>query len=131
MKKYHILLFIIMAISLGVLISTTQSNSTYGNFSEASADQQAEFTLVGQIVKEKPIAYNPQLNPNLVTFYMKDKEGTEFKVILNGSKPQDMERSEEVVVKGKSKGDVFYANTILLKCPSKYMEENNFEASTL
>ena len=131
MKKYHILIIIILAVSVSVLISTTQSNTTYANFKEAAEYQESEFTIVGNLNKDKPIIYNPQINPNLVTFYMIDKEGKELKVVLNSSKPQDMEKSEDIVIKGRCKDDVFYANTILLKCPSKYAEENNFNQSTI
>ena len=54
---------------------------------------------------------------------MKDDEGLEKKVILNQSKPQDFEMSESIVVTGKMKGDSFVADEILLKCPSKYKDE--------
>ena len=37
-------------------------------------------------------------------------------------KPQDFERSEQVVITGNMKNDVFVADKILLKCPSKYTE---------
>lgn len=131
MKNHHILLIIALAVAVGVLISTTTSSSEYASFSEASRRPDTQFTLVGNINKEKPIEYNPHVNPNLVTFYMIDKEGTEFKVILNSSKPQDMERSEDVVVKGRCGGDTFYANSILLKCPSKYVEKRKFQTSSL
>lgn len=131
MKKYHILLIIILAVIVGVFISTTESSSKYANFAEAQKYQDTDFTVIGNLNKDKPIAYNPQLNPNLVTFYMFDKEGKELKVILNSSKPRDMERSEDIVVKGRCRDNVFYANTILLKCPSKYAEENQFNQTSL
>jgi len=131
MKKYHILLMIVLAIVVSVFISTADSSSEYANFAEAQKNQETEFTVIGNLSKEKPINYNPQLNPNLVTFYMTDKQGKELKVVLNSSKPQDMERSEDVVVKGRCKDDVFYANTILLKCPSKYQEENEFSQTAI
>jgi len=131
MKKYHILLVIVLGVVVSVLISTTDSSSEYANFAKAAEYQDTEFTVIGNLNKKKPIEYNPQLNPNLVTFYMTDKKGKELKVVLNDSKPQDMERSEDVVVKGRFKDDVFYANTILLKCPSKYQEENEFSQTAI
>ncbi|MBK8351531.1 MAG: cytochrome c maturation protein CcmE [Saprospirales bacterium] len=36
------------------------------------------------------------------------------------AKPRDIEKSEKVEVTGKMNGDVFEANEILMKCPSKY-----------
>ena len=47
----------------------------------------------------------------------------ERKVIFLGSKPQDFERSEQIVLTGKMKGDEFLASKILMKCPSKYVED--------
>jgi cytochrome c-type biogenesis protein CcmE len=126
MKKNHILVIILLAISTAVIISTTYSDNTYADFLEASNKEGKDFTVVGNLQKNKPIQYNPAVNPNLVSFYMLDKNNKEVKVILNQSKPQDMERSEDVVVKGRMKEGVFYATSILLKCPSKYAEENKF-----
>ena len=38
----------------------------------------------------------------------------------NGTKPNDFERSEQIVIIGKMKGEEFAASGILMKCPSKY-----------
>ncbi|MEK7257335.1 MAG: cytochrome c maturation protein CcmE, partial [Bacteroidota bacterium] len=57
------------------------------------------------------------------TFFIKDGEGEERKIVLNAAKPKDFEMSEQIVVTGKMQGDEFVANEILLKCPSKYKDE--------
>ena len=62
-------------------------------------------------------------DPNYFSFFMKDDKGVEKKVILNQSKPQDFEMSEQIVVTGTMKGNDFVADEILLKCPSKYKDE--------
>lgn len=129
MKKSSIVLIIFLAVTLATLISTMSSGESYADFKHAFSQADHEFTVVGRLNKEKGITYNPAIDPNIVSFYMIDKSGTESLVILNQSKPQDMERSEDVVIKGKGKDSVFYAHTILLKCPSKYAEENQFSAS--
>ena len=54
---------------------------------------------------------------------MKDSEGAERRVLLNSAPPQDFEKSEQIVVIGKMKGDDFHASGILMKCPSKYTDE--------
>ena len=69
---------------------------------------------------KKDFIYNPEVNANLFGFYLVDNEGLEKKVLYNGSKPQDFERSEQIVVVGKMDGDEFHASQILMKCPSKY-----------
>jgi cytochrome c-type biogenesis protein CcmE len=44
-------------------------------------------------------------------------------VVYRNAKPQDIERTEKVVLIGNYKGDHFEASSILSKCPSKYNEE--------
>ena len=67
--------------------------------------------------------YNPEKDPNLFSFYVTDKKGESKKVILKAAKPQDFELSEQIVVTGKMVGDEFIAKDVLLKCPSKYKDE--------
>jgi cytochrome c-type biogenesis protein CcmE len=129
MKKSSIVLIIFLAFSIGILISTVSSGETYADFYQAFSQPYKEYTVVGQLNKRKNIIYNPSVNPNLVSFYMIDKKGNESMVVLNQSKPQDMEKSEDIVIKGRGQDTVFYAHTILLKCPSKYAEENKFSSS--
>jgi cytochrome c-type biogenesis protein CcmE len=126
MKTTHIISCIIIAVAIGIIMTTTASTSSYANFSEALTKEGKDFTIVGKLNREKPVLYNPQVNANLVSFYVTDPQGKDVKVVLNQSKPQDLERSESIVVKGQAKDGVFYATTILLKCPSKYTEHNQF-----
>lgn len=120
MKKTHIVLIIVIAIAIGAIISSIADASTYAQFSVAEQNPEQEFQIVGELNSEKEIDYSPAENANLFSFYMIDKEGTERKVFFKGAKPQDFERSEQVVVTGKfSEGD-FHADKILMKCPSKY-----------
>ena len=120
MKKIHIIAIIIIAVALGVIISTISNSSTYAPFSEAINNPEATFHVVGKVNKEKPFDYHPEINANLFGFYLVDNEGTEKKVVFNGAKPQDFERSEQIVVIGKISGDEFHCKQVLMKCPSKY-----------
>ena len=54
---------------------------------------------------------------------MRDNQGLESKVVFNCSKPQDFERSEQIVLTGKMIGNEFHASKILMKCPSKYTKD--------
>lgn len=67
--------------------------------------------------------YDPHEDPNYFTFFVKDTEGKERKVVLHGAKPKDFEMSEQIVVTGRMKGDEFVASDLLMKCPSKYKDE--------
>jgi cytochrome c-type biogenesis protein CcmE len=120
MKKTHIIALLIIAASLGAIITALADSSTYADFTEAFTHVGKEFHVVGKLNKEKETTYNPQENPDKFVFYMKDDKGIEKKVILLKSKPQDFERSEQIVLIGKAQGEDFVANDILMKCPSKY-----------
>ncbi|MBL4652547.1 MAG: cytochrome c maturation protein CcmE [Flavobacteriales bacterium] len=120
MKKTHIIAIVIIAAAIGVITTSLSNASTYGNFAEAFENPNSKIQIVGYFYKEKELVYEPEIDPNLMSFYMTDKEGKECKVVLNQSKPQDFERSEEIVLKGKVVGDEFHATDMLMKCPSKY-----------
>lgn len=120
MKKIHILGIVIIAIAIGAILTTLNSTSTYASFTEASKSPDSEFHVVGKLNKEKESVYDPKVNANMFTFYMVDNTGIEKKVILHKNKPQDFERSEQIVLIGKAEGDEFHASDILMKCPSKY-----------
>lgn len=134
MKKTHLALLVVIAVLIGFIISIASDYSTYQTFSSASSNPDRDFQIVGHLVKEKPIDYNPEQNANLFTFYMKDNSGDVRKVFFNGAKPQDFERSEQLVLTGRLKDDGFYASKLLMKCPSKYkneeMEMREFKAQT-
>jgi cytochrome c-type biogenesis protein CcmE len=71
---------------------------------------------------EKDFIYNPEKNANIFGFYLVDNDGREMKVLYNDTKPQDFEKSEQVVVIGKAVGNEFRVakGDLLMKCPSKY-----------
>ena len=111
-------------IVLGIIVFTSVSKdvSTYASFNIAAKSGQSS-KIVGQLAKDKPMVYDAENKPNEFSFYMKDNEGLVKQVILNKPKPQDFEMSEQIVVTGKMKGDIFEAHEILMKCPSKYKDE--------
>lgn len=120
MKKSHILAIIVIAIGLAVVVSSISNSSTYAPFRTAKASEGKSFHVVGKANLEKEFIYNPEVNANLFGFYMTDSEGQEQLVLYNGTKPQDFERAEQIVVVGKMEGERFLASQILMKCPSKY-----------
>ncbi len=122
MKKSSIIGVIIIAIAIGIIISTYADSSTYASFAVAKSTQ-SEVHVVGKLNKEKPLFYDPQKDANYFSFYMKDAKGSECKIVFNGAKPQDFERSEQIVVAGKMMHDEFHASKILMKCPSKYTKD--------
>lgn len=123
MKKTHIIGLIAVALAIGVLMSVSGDMGTYSNFQTAMEQPDRNHQIVGYLAKDKPMTYDPEVDANLFSFYMKDKKGMEKKVAYIGTKPQDFERSEELVLTGTMKGDDFVATDMLMKCPSKYTEE--------
>ena len=122
MKKTHIIGMLMIGIAIYLIITAGKEVATYGSFMEAQQTTQA-IKVVGNLVKGKEIIYDEIKDPNYFSFYMIDKNEEERKVILNQGKPNDFELSEQIVLTGAMKGNEFHATEILLKCPSKYKDE--------
>ena len=122
MKKVHIIGIVLIAVAIGVLMSISNDVSTFTTFSDATTSGKV-VKISGQLSKDKEMYYEPQKDPNYFTFYLKDSENAERKVVLLSAKPQDFERSESIVLTGKMDGDTFLASDMLMKCPSKYKDE--------
>lgn len=123
MKKTHIIGLIAIALAIGSLITIAGDASTYTDFATAMEQSSTTHQVVGHLSIDKEIVYQPEVDANSFSFYMKDEKGKEHKVICQKEKPAEFERSEQIVLKGQMKGDVFVAHDILLKCPSKYQDE--------
>ena len=119
MRKSAIIGLITIAICIGFLVSLNADSDTYSNFTEAASSNKEEHVM-GYWEKSKGMYYDAAKDPNHFGFYMKDDKGKVKQVVLNGTKPQDFERSEKIVLIGKMENDTFYASKILMKCPSKY-----------
>ncbi|RKD13713.1 cytochrome C biogenesis protein [Pelobium manganitolerans] len=122
MKKSSIIGMIIIAIAIGAIISTYADSSTYGTFSEAK-ETSKELHVVGKLDTTKAMFYDPEKDANYFSFFVNDNNGTNCKVVFTGAKPQDFERSEQIVLTGQMLGNEFHASKILMKCPSKYTQD--------
>jgi cytochrome c-type biogenesis protein CcmE len=122
MKKSAILGLVVIAIAIAVIISTYSSSSTYGSFSDAKSTTE-ELHVVGHLDKSKELYYDPSKDANYFAFFVKDNKGEECKVVYTGTKPQDFEKSEQIVLTGRMMGKEFHASYILMKCPSKYTKD--------
>ncbi|MEM6966219.1 MAG: cytochrome c maturation protein CcmE [Bacteroidota bacterium] len=122
MKKIHVIGILMIGIAIFLILTAGKDVATYSNFAESREATQA-VKVVGQLVKDKPVEYDEIKDPNYFTFYMVDKNGEERKVILNQGKPNDFELSESIVLTGRMQGEEFFATEMLLKCPSKYADD--------
>lgn len=128
MKKSHIIAIVLVAAAIGILISASSDVTTYANFTQA-AQSGEKVKLVGQLVKDKPVEYNPEVDANFLSFWLKDDAGQVRQVVLHAGKPQDFERSEQIVLTGQMANDRFEASDMLLKCPSKYNDQEIYVRS--
>ncbi|WP_184548578.1 cytochrome c maturation protein CcmE [Mucilaginibacter sp. FT3.2] len=122
MKKSSIFGLIVIAIAIAVIISVYSNTSTYGTFGDAMKTT-SELHIVGHLNKSKELFYDATKDVNYFSFYMKDNKGEERKVVLTAPKPEDFERSEQLVLTGTMVGNEFHASKILMKCPSKYTQD--------
>jgi cytochrome c-type biogenesis protein CcmE len=118
-KNIKILIGVVIIVVFAVVgfISFMGNKIEYTDFLDAQKKMK-KVEVKGVCQKNKEIKYDAA--SNTFTFYMKDDKNTEMKVILEGAKPNNFDIAESIVAKGKVKGDVFYAESILTKCPSKY-----------
>jgi cytochrome c-type biogenesis protein CcmE len=122
MKKSSIFGLLVIAIAIAVIISVYANSSTYGSFNDATKTS-SELHIVGHLNKAKELYFDATKDANYFSFYMKDNKGEERKVVFKGTKPEDFERSEQLVLTGTMVGSEFHASGILMKCPSKYQQD--------
>lgn len=124
MRVREIVILIIISGALAFMLAQILNFENYSTFSEAKKQINKNLTVIGVLNTNKPIEYFPK--NNILIFYASDKDSiaSESKVIFLGAKPQDFERSEEITMTGYATDTAFIANTILMKCPSKYNETN-------
>lgn len=122
MKKIYIVAIVMVAVAIGLLTTAADDMSTYATFQDAQASGE-RVKIAGQLAKDKEMYYNPEEDPNYFSFYIRDAADEERKVVLLSEKPQDFELSEQIVLTGSMKGDEFIATDMLMKCPSKYKDE--------
>jgi cytochrome c-type biogenesis protein CcmE len=130
MKKGHIIGLAIIAIAIVIIMTSIGDASSYESFDTAwemkqDGDDKA-IHVVGQLKKDEVGQVTGlQVNEDKTsfTFMLVDNNGTEQKVYYNEPVPADFQRSESVVVIGSYRDkEIFVADKILMKCPSKYQE---------
>jgi cytochrome c-type biogenesis protein CcmE len=125
MKLSHILMLVVIAVVIGLLISTMTDLSTYDSVSSARSKTGKFVHLIAKLdtMGGKKIQYDPLKDPNYLQFHVVDSLGGQAKVIYRkGQPPTDMEKSERMVLKGRMTDSAFLCEDILIKCPSKYKD---------
>lgn len=127
MKKSHIIGIVVIAMAMGIILTTAGDASIYVTFEEAKRREydgdRSKIHVVGKLKKtelDEVMDIVPSEDQLSFTFVMLDENEAEQKVFHPNPIPQDFDRSEQVVVVGSYQKDLFIADKILLKCPSKY-----------
>lgn len=129
MKKSYIIALVVIAAAIGIIVVSAGESSTYVTFGEAfqlaSNGSSKSIHVVGELKKENGeiVGIHPGADKVSFSFILVDLNGKEQEVYYNEPMPADFTRSEKVVVIGGYQNDLFVAQKILLKCPSKYVDE--------
>lgn len=130
MKKGHILGLGVIAIAIMIIITSIGDASTYENFTTAKTlamnGNDKPIHVVGELKKDENgsvVGIDVSESKTAFTFMMVDNDGQEQQVYYNEPVPADFARAEQVVVIGAYRNEeIFVADKILMKCPSKYQE---------
>ena len=126
-KKKTIVGVVVMgAFASLLLMNFGEQVGGYMNFTQAG-ETGSRAHVVGQWVRSEHFQYDP--SSNQFSFLMEDDQGSVMRVVYNNPKPANFEDAESVVVEGKVEGDVFHAEHILIKCPSKYNDARSLQTS--
>jgi len=123
MKKSHIVLLLLIVAAIVVIVSSFGSLSSYETFASAAMHPGKKIYVIGYLQKDKEMIYDPKVDENHFTFFAKDKAGDLHKVVFNGEKPRDIEKSEQIVMMGYDEAGTFHCSRIQMKCPSKYKKD--------
>jgi cytochrome c-type biogenesis protein CcmE len=118
----------VIAIAIVYLIFTaTQSTAAY--FLTVEELHNKGSALYGRNVRVSGKVLGDSIDFNsrdlVLQFEVVDESGAVLPVMFNGPKPDQMRHDAEAIIEGKYDGTTFTAQTLLLKCPSRY-EESGF-----
>jgi cytochrome c-type biogenesis protein CcmE len=123
MKKIHIVLLVLIAATIGVLISFLGTAATYETIAEAKATPGKFVHVAVQLDKSLPVEYDAKKNANYLSFHATDSSGQKMKVIYRNGEIPNLLISERLVLKGKYENDHFECKDVQTKCPSKYKDD--------
>ena len=116
----------VIALAIVYLIFTaTQSTAAYfltiGEMNaKGSAIYGRNVRVTGKVITDT-VDYNSR--DLILRFKIVDDKGDTLPVLFNGPKPDELRPDAEAIVEGKYDGQQFTAQTLLLKCPSRYEEK--------
>ncbi len=136
MKLSYIIGLVVIAVAMMVVIVSADDASEYVDFKTAQTmaaeGDDDKVHVVGELTKDAQgqitnIEYEPLKDPNFLAFRLLDDKKNAQRVVCTNPPPNmnDFKKSEKVVIIGRcTSAEVFLADEILLKCPSKYEEKS-------
>ena len=123
MKNKRIIIFLVAVVFLvaGILVLSKDIMSPYVSFAEAKRKAGTYVQIIGTLDKESKTV---QVEGGF-SFSMKDDANDSISVISSESKPVNFEHADSIVVLGRynAADELFNADKLLVKCPSKYQKE--------
>ena len=117
--KYIIGTVIIVSFMVWAGVSFQKTLTPY-----VTIEQAKEMETVVQVKGKRLDNGKFDISKNVFVFMMVDETGEKVEVIFGGTKPGNFEQATEIVCVGKYSQGKFHAKELLVKCPSKYMEES-------
>jgi cytochrome c-type biogenesis protein CcmE len=118
MKKRHVIAgCIIVAFAIFSVIIFRNALTPYVTFAQAKK-MQANVQVRGTLAASEPISSVD--GGKMIRFILQDEAGEAVPVLYKGVKPDGMEHATSIVAIGQYERDLFIAEKLLVKCPSKY-----------
>lgn len=122
LKRVAGIVAIVLFTSL-LMVNFGNSISTYVTFEDATDRTNAHVVGVWDDTQDHGFS-NESMQ---FTFHMKDQEGNVRRVVYPRPQPNNFEQATQLVVIGQMRNGTFYAEDMLMKCPSKYNDASDAE----
>lgn len=125
--KPKVIIGVVLIVTFTSLLMYNFGNSisAYVDFDTAARLGDRNVHVVGSWEKEMQSGFS--METKTFSFHMKDELGTIKRVLYSKPKPNNFDQAERLVVIGQFKNGVFYADEMLMKCPSKYNDASQAE----
>jgi cytochrome c-type biogenesis protein CcmE len=120
-KPAYLVAFFILLGSLGFTLYSFRP-TPYVNVAQARERPGETLQVQGKILKET-VKYEITNGRGQLTFEIMDKHNHRMQVVYPQAKPENFDEATNVDAIGRFEDGVFRAHTLLVKCPSKYSDE--------
>lgn len=120
-----LLLAFVAFLGAQIFMATTSTGAYYLTVSEVNG---SAAQMVDQRIRVSGavVPGSEDWNPQEITlrFKIQDDKGQQLPIVFFGPRPDNFQRAAEAIIEGRlGSGGEFQADTLLLKCPSRYEED--------